>query len=94
MTHFRDHIFVCLNARASDDPKGSCAGSGAEALFEKLRFEVRGIPGVRVNKAGCLGRCAEGPVMVRYPSGEWLTHANAESCKALAEKIRADLEER
>jgi (2Fe-2S) ferredoxin len=26
---------------------------------------------VRVNKAGCLDRCADGPVIVVYPEGVW-----------------------
>jgi len=26
---------------------------------------------VRVNRAGCLGVCAEGPIMVVYPEGVW-----------------------
>ena len=29
--------------------------------------------GVRVNKAGCLDRCAGGPVAVVYPEGVWYT---------------------
>jgi (2Fe-2S) ferredoxin len=28
---------------------------------------------IRVNKAGCLDRCADGPVMVVYPEGIWYT---------------------
>jgi (2Fe-2S) ferredoxin len=28
---------------------------------------------VRVNKAGCLDRCAAGPVAVVYPEGTWYT---------------------
>ena len=28
---------------------------------------------VRVNKAGCLDRCAGGPVAVVYPQGVWYT---------------------
>jgi len=28
---------------------------------------------IRVNKAGCLDRCADGPVMVIYPQGIWYT---------------------
>jgi (2Fe-2S) ferredoxin len=28
---------------------------------------------VRINKAGCLDRCAGGPVMVVYPQAVWYT---------------------
>jgi (2Fe-2S) ferredoxin len=29
---------------------------------------------VRVNQAGCLDRCDEGPVCVVYPEGTWYTY--------------------
>ena len=31
---------------------------------------------VRVNMAGCLDRCAEGPVMVVYPDAVWYTYVD------------------
>ncbi len=31
---------------------------------------------VRINQAGCLDRCAEGPVMVIYPEETWYTYAD------------------
>mgnify|MGYP001817096009 FL=1 len=33
---------------------------------------------VRVNKAGCLDRCEEGPVCVVYPEGVWYTYIDEE----------------
>jgi (2Fe-2S) ferredoxin len=47
-------------------------------LFEyaKKRVKELGLAGpekIRVNKAGCLDRCADGPVMVVYPEGVWYT---------------------
>jgi (2Fe-2S) ferredoxin len=30
----------------------------------------------RINMAGCLDRCASGPVMVVYPEGVWYTYQN------------------
>jgi (2Fe-2S) ferredoxin len=32
---------------------------------------------VRVNKAGCLDRCAGGPVAVVYPEGTWYSYVDA-----------------
>jgi len=87
---YREHVFVCLNERAVDDPKGCCMGRGAKALFDQLRADTRGRPDIRINKSGCLNRCAEGPVMVRYPKGEWFTCATAEDCTKLAADIIAD----
>jgi (2Fe-2S) ferredoxin len=33
---------------------------------------------VRVNSAGCLDRCSEGPVIVVYPEGVWYTYVDQE----------------
>ena len=33
---------------------------------------------VRVNKAGCLDRCEQGPVCVVYPEGVWYTYIDEE----------------
>lgn len=51
---------------------------GAEAAFDymKKRVKKQGLAGagkVRVNRAGCLDRCAVGPVMVVYPDAVWYT---------------------
>ena len=32
----------------------------------------------RVNKAGCLGRCDDGPVIVVYPDNVWYTYVDKE----------------
>jgi (2Fe-2S) ferredoxin len=37
---------------------------------------LTGKGGVRVNNAGCLDRCAEGPVAVVYPEGIWYTYVD------------------
>ena len=33
---------------------------------------------VRINNAGCLDRCDEGPVLVVYPEGVWYTYVDKE----------------
>ena len=38
---------------------------------------------IRVNKAGCLDRCAEGPVMVVYPEGIWYTFIDQEDIEEI-----------
>ncbi len=72
--HFQHHIFVCLNDRGPSQE--CCHNAGAAALFEHLRVRVKslGLAGagrVRVNRAGCLDRCAHGPALVIYPEGTW-----------------------
>ena len=33
---------------------------------------------MRINKAGCLGRCDDGPVLVVYPDNVWYTYLDEE----------------
>ncbi|MCC7074126.1 MAG: (2Fe-2S) ferredoxin domain-containing protein [Deltaproteobacteria bacterium] len=81
MPRFDHHVFVCTNERAAEDPKGSCAHKGSAALHQhlKVRCHQLGLKGkVRVNAAGCLDACAQGPAVVVYgandpPEGVWYT---------------------
>jgi (2Fe-2S) ferredoxin len=45
----------------------------------KKRVKSLGLSGegkVRVNNAGCLDRCEEGPVVVVYPDAVWYTYVD------------------
>ena len=33
---------------------------------------------IRINQAGCLDRCEEGPVLVVYPQGTWYTFVDTQ----------------
>ncbi len=71
--YFDAHIFVCCNRRPDGHQRGSCAARGSEALrdYMKARVKEAGVPHARVNQAGCLDRCEEGPCVVIYPAGVW-----------------------
>ena len=76
-SYYQRHIFFCLNQR--EDGQDCCANHGAQAAFEhcKARVKTLGLAGpgrVRVNKAGCLDRCAGAPVAVVYPETVWYTY--------------------
>lgn len=80
MSYYRRHIFFCLNQRDNGD--ACCAQHQAQASFERCKSRVKaaglaGPGGVRVNKAGCLDRCAGGPVAVVYPEAVWYTFVDA-----------------
>jgi (2Fe-2S) ferredoxin len=71
---FKRHIFVCMNQRSADDPRGSCSKLGSEALHAHFKSEAKRVnlkDVVRANKAGCLDHCAQGPSVVIYPEGVW-----------------------
>ena len=76
MSYYQRHIFFCLNERRNGE--ACCAQQDAQAAFDHCKKRVKdaglsGPGGVRVNKAGCLDRCAGGPVVVVYPEEVWYT---------------------
>ena len=81
MSYYQRHVFFCLNERHNGE--SSCAHQGAQAAFDHCKAKVKslglnGPGGVRVNKAGCLDRCAGGPVAVVYPEGTWYTFVDTQ----------------
>jgi len=78
--YYQRHIFFCLNERKNGEE--CCVQHGAQAGFDRCKQQVKqqGLAGpgmVRVNKAGCLDRCAAGPVAVVYPEAVWYTYVDA-----------------
>jgi (2Fe-2S) ferredoxin len=74
MAKFTRHLFICVNERGHDDPRGSCTarGSAAVAAAFKEKAHAAGLKRiVRVNKAGCLDQCARGVTVVVYPEAVW-----------------------
>jgi len=81
MGHYRKHIFFCTNDRGADADRPSCNRCGASEMrdYAKQRIKELGQAGpgkVRVNVAGCLDRCEEGPVCVVYPDAIWYTYVD------------------
>lgn len=88
MSYFKRHVFFCLNQR--DPAEASCANHNAQAAFEHCKSRVKaeklaGPGGVRVNKSGCLDRCAGGPVAVVYPDAVWYTFVDNEDIDEIVE---------
>jgi (2Fe-2S) ferredoxin len=71
---YRRHVFVCLNEREPDNPKGCCKHRGADAVFNALKVGAAkaGLgEDVRINRAGCMEHCKFGPSVVVYPEAIW-----------------------
>ena len=86
--YYERHIFFCLNERKAGEE--CCARQGAQAGFDRCKQLVKqaGLSGpgkVRVNKAGCLDRCAAGPVAVVYPEAVWYTYVDASDIDEIVE---------
>ena len=78
-SYYGRHIFFCLNQRSGGE--ACCAEHRAQQGFDRCKSQVKaaGLAGpgkVRVNKAGCLDRCAAGPVAVVYPEAVWYTYVD------------------
>ncbi|MDD2809487.1 (2Fe-2S) ferredoxin domain-containing protein [Rhodoferax sp.] len=78
-SYYQRHIFFCLNERQPGED--CCSRHGAQAAFDHCKVQVKaaGLAGpgqVRVNKAGCLDRCAGGPVAVVYPEAVWYSYVD------------------
>lgn len=77
MSYFDKHVFFCTNLR--DDGEDCCGKRGAQAARDYMKKKVKelGISNrhnnIRINSAGCMDRCGEGPVIVVYPEGTWYT---------------------
>ena len=79
MSFYKHHVFFCLNQREA--PEACCACHNAEAMRDYAKKRVKELklsgPGkVRINAAGCLDRCQEGPVIVVYPEEVWYTYVD------------------
>ncbi|NEV64986.1 (2Fe-2S) ferredoxin domain-containing protein [Thiorhodococcus minor] len=86
MAFYRYHVFFCTNQRDDGSQCCSLSGAGPARDFLKARTKALGLAGpggIRVNVAGCLGRCAEGPVAVVYPEGVWYTYVDREDLEQI-----------
>jgi (2Fe-2S) ferredoxin len=89
MPYYRHHVFFCTNQR--EDGRTCCADKQAQAMrdYAKERVKALGLAGqgrVRINNAGCMDRCEEGPTLVIYPEGIWYTYVDKEDIDEIIEQ--------
>ena len=87
-SYYQRHIFFCLNERRNGEE--ACANHRAQEAFDRCKSQVKsaGLSGpgqVRVNKAGCLDRCAAGPVAVVYPEAVWYSYVDEQDIDEIVE---------
>lgn len=74
MPSFQRHVFVCINERPADHPKGSCKAKCGVEVRDALKagLTARGVAKqIRANNAGCLDQCEHGVSVVVYPEQAW-----------------------
>jgi (2Fe-2S) ferredoxin len=89
MSYYRHHVFFCVNQRANGE--ACCNDHDAEGVrnYAKQRIKELGLSGsgkVRINSAGCLDRCEEGPVIVVYPEEIWYTYIDKSDIDEIIEE--------
>lgn len=87
--YYQKHVFFCTNQRAGNET--CCNQFGAQTLrdYAKKKIKALGLSGknkIRINNAGCLDRCDEGPVIVVYPEGIWYTYIDEEDIDEIIEE--------
>src|SRR5437667_11935190 len=72
------YLFVCINRRPDDNPKGCCAAKDSEEVYKALKAEVaaRGLAQreVRVCTSSCLDQCATGVTVLVEPDHFFYGH--------------------
>lgn len=93
LSHYRRHVFMCVNVR---EDGACCQDWDSESMLRHFRRRLKGIGmhgagRVRVNKSGCMDRCAEGPILVVYPDAVWYRYeGTADLDEILEEHILGD----
>ena len=89
MPSFQRHVFVCINERPADHPKGCCKAKGGVEVRDQLKLELknRGISKlVRANNAGCLDQCERGVSVVVYPEQVWYGGVTVDDIREIVDK--------
>jgi (2Fe-2S) ferredoxin len=70
MPHRERYLFVCVNRRDADNPKGSCAQKGSEEVAKRLKeaLKTKGLATrIRACTSSCLDLCETGISIVQEP---------------------------
>jgi (2Fe-2S) ferredoxin len=80
MSYFDKHVFFCTNQRAPGEV--CCNNCGAQKMRDYVKNKIKALGisteanRIRINSAGCMDRCDDGPVLVIYPEGVWYTYVD------------------
>ena len=98
MPHRERYLFVCINRRPDDNPKGSCAQKGSEEIAKKLKAALlaRGAASrIRTCTASCLDLCEIGASIVQEPEHVAYGHVTLEDVDAIADAaVKGEVVER
>jgi (2Fe-2S) ferredoxin len=85
------YLFVCINRRADDNPKGCCASKASEDVYKALKEEVaaRGLAKLeaRVCTSSCLDRCESGVTVLVEPDHFFYGHVTVADVSEIVEGL-------
>ncbi len=89
MSYYQQHVFFCVNQR--EDGALCCNDHSAREMRDYTKDRIKKLKldckrKVRINMAGCLDRCNEGPVIVVYPEEVWYTYVDKEDIDEIIEE--------
>ena len=91
MAQRKRYLFVCINRRPDDNPKGCCAAKGSEEIYKALKAELaaRGLhqDEARVCTSSCLDQCATGVTILVEPDHFFYGRVTLADVPAIVESI-------
>ncbi len=98
MSYYQRHMFICTNLRED----GICcqqhdAREKRDAVKKYAKaLNLTGQGKIRINTAGCLDRCDEGPIAVVYPDAVWYRYDSIDDLKEIVQDhlINGDIVDR
>ena len=89
MSYYKQHVFFCANQRESE--ASCCNNHGAKEILDYAKDRIKNLKlnrkgEVRINLAGCLDRCNDGPVIVIYPEEIWYTYVDKKDIDEIIEE--------
>jgi len=89
MSYFKHHVFFCCNQRENGESCCNNLGASVAQTYAKDRIaelKLKGKGNIRINKAGCLDRCDDGPVLVVYPEAVWYQYVDTDDIEEIIQE--------
>jgi (2Fe-2S) ferredoxin len=87
MTYYKRHMFICTNLREDGVCCQQYEAYEKRAMIKQYAKDLKltGQGKIRINTAGCLDRCDEGPVAVVYPDQVWYRYESIDDLKEIVD---------
>ena len=80
MGPFEKHVFVCTGGKVCPEDGASIA---IHSCLKEMVKEAGLTATIRINNAGCMDQCGNGPMVVIYPEAVWYCHVKPEDAEAI-----------